>query len=237
MRSYYCLVLAVFLSLPVQAAESPNLEGLVEPNQLVEFSSQVPGIIEQLNVERGDRVSKGQVLATLKSGVEQAAVNLARARVDFGLRKAERNAELYKKKLISSHEKDEIETEIQLAQLELMVTQERLKLRTILSTTDGVVLERTGAPGEYVGEDPFLTIARINPLNIEVVVPIEYYGTIKKGQYAQVVLEEPVGGSYRAQVVIVDQVLDAASGTFGVRLRLPNSQMELPAGLKCQVTF
>ncbi|MCK4691101.1 MAG: biotin/lipoyl-binding protein, partial [Desulfuromonadales bacterium] len=112
---------------------------MIEPNELVEFSSQVPGIIEQINVERGDRVQRGQVLTQLKSGVEEAAVNLAKARVEFGLRKAERNEELYKKQLISSHEKDEIETEIQLAQLQLLETEERLKLRTIRSTIDGVV--------------------------------------------------------------------------------------------------
>ncbi len=47
-------------------------------------------------------------------------------------------------------------------------------------------------------------------------------------------LDAPVGGSYPAKVVIVDQVIDAASGTFGVRVELPNPKLELPAGLKCQ---
>lgn len=237
MKHFVFVVLIIFMSVPVYAGAVPVLEGLVEPNELVEFSSQVPGIIEQLNFERGDRVRQGEVIAQLKFGVEEAAVNLARARVEFGLRKAVRNEELYKKQLISRHEKDEIETEIQLARLELIETQERLKLRTILSTTDGIIVERTGAAGEYVGEEPFLVVARIDPLNVEVVVPVEYFGAIKKGQYAQVRLEEPVGGTYKAKVVIVDHVLDAASGTFGVRLELPNTKLKIPAGLKCQVTF
>jgi len=227
----------VFVSSPAFAVEVPSLEGMIEPNELVEFSSQVPGIIEQINVERGDRVQRGQVLTQLKSGVEEAAVNLAKARVEFGLRKAERNEELYKKQLISSHEKDEIETEIQLAQLQLLETEERLKLRTIRSTIDGVVVERIGAAGEYVGEEPFLIVARIHPLNVEVVVPVAYFGAINKGQHARVLLEEPVGGSYKAKVVIIDQVIDAASGTFRVRLELPNPKLILPAGLKCQVVF
>ncbi len=231
------VLLFVFLGVQVSAAELPSFDGLIEPNEMVEFSSQSPGIIEQVRVERGDFVRKGQVLATLKSGVELAAVNLARARVDFGVRKAERNEEMYIRKLISIKEKDEIETEIQLARLELQEAQERLKLRTILSTTDGFVFERSGAAGEYVGEDPFLTVARIDPLNVEVVVPFEFYGAIKKGQFAQVIIEQPVGGQYKAKVVIVDQVVDAASGTFGVRLQLSNPKMKLPAGLRCKVKF
>ena len=219
------------------AATLPVLEGLIEPSELVDFSSQVPGIIEELTVERGDLVKQGQVLARLKSGVEQAAVNLAQARVEFGQRKALRNEELYKKQLISQHEKDELETEIQLAQLELAEAEERLKLRTIRSTINGVVVERLGAAGEYVGEEPFLTVARLHPLHVEVVVPVMYLGMIVKGRTAQVILEEPLGESYRAKIVIVDQLVDAASGTFGVRLELSNAKLKLPAGLKCQVVF
>jgi len=217
--------------------ELPPLEGLLAPSELVDFSSQAPGILEQLTVERGDVVKKGQVLARLKSGVEKAVVNRAKARVEFGQRKAHRNEELYKKQLLSLHDKDELETEIQQAQLELIEAEERLKLRTILSTIDGVVVKRTGAPGEYVGEESFLTVARIDPLNIEVIVPAAFFGAIRTGSEAQVTMDKPIGGSYPAKVVIIDQVIDAASSTFGVRLELANPALKLPAGLKCQVSF
>ena len=49
--------------------------------------------------------------------------------------------------------------------------------------------------------------------------------------------EAPVNGAYQARVKVVDQVVDAASGTFGVRLELPNPGYRLPAGLKCKVRF
>jgi hypothetical protein len=49
--------------------------------------------------------------------------------------------------------------------------------------------------------------------------------------------EEPVGSRYTATVTVVDRVFDAASGTIGVRLEVPNPQYALPAGLKCQVRF
>lgn len=232
----YALIVIAMVS-PLWAQELPALEGLIEPHERVEFSSQVPGILEQVAVERGSHVQCGQVVARLKSGLEQAAVRLAEARVEFGKRKALRNSELYKKQLISIHEKDELETEIQLSELELDEAREQLALRTIISTVDGVVVERLGSPGEYVGDDPFLIVAQIDPLNVELVVPVEYFGFIKVGAPATVKLEQPIGGQYRARVVVVDQVIDAASGTFGVRLELPNPKLLLPAGLKCQVVF
>ncbi len=106
------LSMCVLLATSVIAAELPPLDGLVEPNDLVEFSSQVPGILESVAVERGARVDQDQVLAQLKSGVEKSAVKVAEARVEFGKRKSVRNSELYKKQLISIHDKDELETEI-----------------------------------------------------------------------------------------------------------------------------
>jgi RND family efflux transporter MFP subunit len=221
----------------VAAAELPPFEGLIEPRELVGFSSQVPGILEEVKVERGDRVSRNQVLARLKSGVEAAAVRLAEAKVEFGRRKVVRNEELYKKELISIHDKDELETQAQLAELELMEARERLALRTIRSTVDGVVVERKGAPGAYVGEDPFLTVARLDPLNVELVIPVDYFGAIQEGARVQVILEPPLGGTYSGTVVIVDRVVDAASGTFGVRVELPNPQLKIPSGLKCRVVF
>ncbi len=221
----------------VIATELPPMQGLIEPSELVEFSSQIPGIIEKITVKRGSHVHKGQVLVQLRSGVENAAVKLAEARVEFSMRKAERSRELFEKQLISVHDKDELETEIQLAELELALARARLALRTISSTIDGVVVDRTGTPGEYVGEEPFLTVAKIDPLHVELVIPVLFFGAIKVGTHVQVQPGQPVGGTYQATVVIVDQVIDAASGTFRVRLELPNPDLKLPAGLKCQVFF
>lgn len=237
MRIFIALLVIVIMPSILGAAEELSFEGLVEPQEVVEFSSHVPGILEEVTVDRGSWVKKGQVLARLKSGVERAAVELARARVEFNERKLERNERLYQKKLMSVHHKDETETEILLAELELKEAQERLNLRTIRSTVNGVVIERIGSPGEYVGEDPFLRIAQIDPLTVELVVPVEFYGSIKKGDIGTVQIEEPVGGTYQAKVTVVDKVIDAASDTFGVRLKLPNPEKKLPAGLKCRVTF
>ena len=48
---------------------------------------------------------------------------------------------------------------------------------------------------------------------------------------------EAPGGRYTATVTLVDRVIDAASGTFGVRLELPNPNLAIPAGAKCKVRF
>jgi len=49
--------------------------------------------------------------------------------------------------------------------------------------------------------------------------------------------QQPIGGAHAARVTVVDRVLDAASGTFGVRLALANPEGRIPAGIRCKVRF
>ncbi len=226
--------LCIAVALPAQAQQ---FECLLEPHELVKVSSPVAGLLASVDVERGDQVDKGQVIAKLKSNVEQAAVDLARARAEFGQRKVERNEELIKQSLISPSERDQLETDSRTAQLELKQAEAVLSQRIIKSPINGVVVERFLSAGEFVQNDPILKIAQLNPLNVEVIVPVSRLGNIHKGMTALVRPEALVNGDFKAKVVIVDRVIDAASGTIGVRLELPNPDYRIPAGLKCKVSF
>lgn len=236
-NSWILVAVALFVGAFLAEGRCSEFEGLIEPSEVIELSSQVSGILEEIIVERGDHVKAGQVVAKLHSGVEKAQVELAKARFEFQRRKSERNQELFEKELISVEERDQLLTEIEIAGLELKEAEERLAMRSIASPVTGVVTNRVLAPGEYIGEGHILTIACIDPLYVEVVVPARHYGRINKGVQAMVMPEESVGGSYKARVVIVDQIIDAASGTFSVRLFLDNSGLAIPAGLRCKVIF
>jgi len=222
---------------PAHAAVAESYECIIEPHVEVEVSSAVAGIVDTVDVERGDTVKKGQVLMRLVRGVELAAHDLAQARAEFAARKNERNADLVEERLISSNEKDQIETEALLAKLELRESTERLALRTVRSPIDGVVSDVDVAPGEYVSDHGVMKLAQLHPLNVEVVLPVGVFGQISKGMKGVVTPEKPFDRPVEATVVIVDRVVDAASGTLGVRLELPNADRVLPGGLKCTVSF
>ncbi len=241
-----------------------ELDGVIEPYMVVNVGSGVTGILQTVNVERGNFVRKGDVLATLQFGVEKAAMELARARaemeatiqsrkaqLEFLLRKNQQNEELYKKGAVAFSQKDEAETNRilaeqalqealenkRLADLELKRATEVFNRMTIRSPIQGVVVERFLSPGEYIENQSILKIAQIDPLNVEVIIPAALFLAIRVGEKAKVIPEAPIGGQYTAEVKIVDRVIDAASGTFGVRLELPNPNHKLPAGLKCKVIF
>jgi len=227
------IVLAAPAASPAAAPESLNC--ILEPHLEVDVGSPVFGILASVDVDRGDAVVKGQAIAQLESAAQAAGVRLAEARAEFNRRKVERNDELYRDELISIHEKDEIETQSVISDLELLEAREGLNMRTIRSPLDGVVVERFLSPGEYVQENPVVKLAQINPLNVEVIAPVALFGSVDVGSTAQLELAEPLGGNYEVRVVVVDRVIDAASGTFGIRLELPNPGNRIPSGLNCKV--
>ena len=135
----------------------------------------------------------------------------------------------------------QVEENMRLNELERQRAQALLDLRTIRSPITGVVVERLLSPGELVNESQIqiVTLAQIDPLSVEVIVPVGMRKTVAVGMGAAVTPEEPYRGGQplAAEVDVVDRVVDAASGTFRVRLKLPNPDNQLPAGLKCKVRF
>ena len=268
MKFMNILLTKIFILLAVVSvstgAKAVEFDGLIEPYRVVKVGSAVAGVLETVNVDRGDFVREGQFLAALQSGVERAAVEVARVRtemegemkgkkanLDFLTRKQSRNEQLFKEEVLPLSQMDEIETgrilaEMQhlealenkrLAEQELKRAMEVVNRMSIHSPINGVVMERLLSPGEYVETQPILKLAEIDTLNVEVIIPVAQYASIKVGMRAKVIPEAPIGGQYIAEVKIVDRVIDAASGTFGVRLELPNPNHRLPAGLKCKVIF
>ena len=238
MKIKFAAMIVFMLSAVACSVHATEYDCMIEPHSKVSFGTQVPGVLDEVLVERGDLIKKGQVLARLKSGQEEAVVAQQKTVLEFLKRKDERNKELFEKNLISAQEKDEIETEIKKTEALLKEAEERLKLRIIVSTINGVVTERSLNPGEYAGETTaILKAAEIDPLNVEAVLPIGRYIGIKRGMKAEIRPERPFGSVYYGEVVIIDKVADAASGTFGVRVKLDNKNYRLPAGLKGKIRF
>jgi RND family efflux transporter MFP subunit len=261
--TFESLLLMFLIPLSVNA-QSQEFDGLIEPRMVVKAGSGVYGIIDTVTVDRGDIVKAGQVVATLQSGVERATMELAQARaemdatikakkeeLEFAIRRQNRLKDLYDRKALPFNDWDDAETKRILAELQLAEALENRKLAemelrratevvnrmTVKSPVTGVVVERFLSPGEYIENQAILKLAQIDPLYVEVIMPVKMLGSVKVGMKGSVKPEAPVGGVYTAKVIVVDRVVDAASGTLGIRLELPNPEYRLPPGLKCKVAF
>jgi len=247
-----------------EAADYSGYDCLIEPNAVVDVTTREEGVIEEVAVQRGDTIKKGQVLARLESTVEKVAVDIARARAGMqsgvdsqkarvAYLKAQKGRidTLFEKKAIPFHEKDKANTDLILARAELREARENLQLaqlekeraegilarRTINSPIDGVVVNVLLDAGESVEEHSIMTIAEVDPLKVEVILPDKMYGLINIGTQAEVMPLIRGGEKRQTSVVVVDRVIDAASNTFGVRLEIENPAHEIPGGIRCDINF
>lgn len=246
------------------AAPLPAFDCLIEPELVADIGSPVDGVIAKFFVSKSDVVKRGQKLAQLNQSVNlstailakaqsemQEKINSKRAYLAFAERKLERIQKLYKQKAASSFEKDEAETELKLARSELKLARrekmlskleyqqsmQRLRERSIHAPFDGIVVKRYLALGESVKDKPIIRLAKINPLRVELILTSELFGLIKKDMVAEIIPELPQYKHRHAIVTVVDKLIDAASGTFGARLALPNPDYGIPSGLRCQAQF
>jgi len=238
-------------------------DGVIRPSATIPLGIPLEGRLATVLVDRGDPVRAGEVLASLECEVEEldlalaernaeriADVEAARVRIEHARAILESRQSLAG--LVSEEELRVLRTEERLAELALVEAEERrriaalevdrararLALRRIESPFDGVVMARHKSAGELIdAATPVLTVARIDPLHVETILPIEHLGSIAAGDEAIVVSSAPGTPEQRARVERVDAVVDAASHTFGVRLALPNPAGRIAAGVRCTVRF
>jgi RND family efflux transporter MFP subunit len=243
--------------------DSPaGFDCVITPSKTVDLGSPVPGQLHEVLVDRSDTVSAGQVVASLDSRLEKANLAIAniKAVTDTELRSREavyaidrrtekRLTSLAASNVASAQETDralrdarlsawrirQAKDDLRLYGLELARAEAMLDRRKIRSPIDGIVVARLHNPGEYIENQPLLRIVKLDPLYVEAILPMRLFRKVKPGMLASVIPEFESGSAYQATVALIDPMGDAGSGTFGVRLMLPNKDQAIPAGLKCRV--
>jgi RND family efflux transporter MFP subunit len=236
---------------------------LIEANSVIKLSSQSQGMLAKVNVRRGDAVRANVVVAELESAVERAMLHAAQlkaqtdalvkskaAELAFAEQRLARQQQLAARTISSPQLLEDAETRVAVARSELLQAEldrklsaidvERLEAmlerRLLRSPVDGVVAAVDMHPGEYADSSTVVaTIAEVQPLKVEVYLPTEAYPVVQVGMRAEIRPQEPIGGTYVAEVTSKDARIDAASGLFQIQLRLDNPENHVPAGLRCTV--
>lgn len=246
-RGHECLIE------PNQRIEIRSPVNAIIERVLVERGASVRA--NDLLVVLDDTVDQAALVGARQRAESKSELQVAQARVEYAREKFRRREDLRQQNYITAQDRDEAQAELRVAEAELALAVDNRKLagheaqrleavvrqRQLRAPFAGVVTERLQQPGElaFTGEGarPILKLAQTHPLRVEVVLPVALIGSIKPGRSAEIVPESPLKGSWRATVKVVDRVVDSASGSFGVRLELPNPAGEIPAGVKCRVRF
>lgn len=203
----------------------------VQANIVNNISPQTAGRIRKLNVEVGDFVSKGQVLAEIdRMQLEQAELKLKNDE-----RELERCRQLLNEGGLSQSDFDAMELAFKVSK----TSYDNLVENTILrSPVSGVITARNYDVGDmYTMSSPVYTVQQITPVKLLVAVSETDYTRISKGDKCVITADALPGESFRGSVVRIYPVMDPSSHTFNVEVQVPNANARLRPGMYARVSL
>ncbi len=204
----------------------------LEAEEDAQVVAKVGGEIVAIEVEEGDQVKAGQVLARLDGDrlrleLERSKANLQKLEQEY-----KRNLDLYEKGLVSSgayeglkFELDALKSAFRLAQLELNYT-------VIRAPIDGVISQRQVKVGNTItANTPLFRIVDLDPLLAYLYVPEREFRKLIAEQQAMVQVDALPGRQFQARIARISPVIDANSGTFKVTLEVVDTTRSLKPGM------
>ena len=210
---------------PQTATYTSTVQAYVKNN----IAPQMAGRITKINVEIGDNVKKGQVLAEMdKSQLLQAQLQLANQEVELQRLKA-----LYDAGGISKSDYDAVEMSYNIAKTQV----ENLVENTILrSPVDGVVTARNYDAGDmFAMSAPIYVVEQIKPVKILVAISESEYTKVKKGDSVEIVADALPEITFYGKIEKIYPTIDPTTRTFNVEVVVANNYSTLRPGMFARV--
>jgi RND family efflux transporter MFP subunit len=211
--------------------------GRIEAGDELVLSFKVGGVVESVQVDTGDRVRAGQILARLDrteagAAAERAAQALAKAERDLA-----RADELANRQLIAQRERDDAETARDVAAAATRAAGFDLAFATITATSDGRVKARLARPGEIVapGQPVLAVAAEGRGWLLKAALADRDALRLAVGDPAEASADALPGVRFTARVARIAGAADPRSGTFEVEFAVDDPDALLRSGLLARI--
>jgi RND family efflux transporter MFP subunit len=235
------LVTRVRRAAPSRSLDQPaRIHGFIETPVYAKIS----GYLKTIDVDKGDRVKKGQVLATLESPELDQQVANARANYDLQVLTNQRNQELVKQALIAQQVADESRAAMQQGKATLDQLLALQSYEVIRAPFDCIVTARNVDPGALIPQattpangTPIVTLATLRPVRVYADVPQSAAPLIQNGDPATLIVTEFPGRAFKGSVTRHPDALQPATRTMLAEVDVPNEDEALLPGMYAKVTF
>ena len=186
--------------------------------------------IKKINVEVGDFVKKGQVLAEMDQiQLQQAELQMQNKEVEY-----QRLKGLYEVGGLSKSDLDAIELSYKVSKTQYENLLENSVLR---SPVNGVITARNYDVGDmYAMAAPLFTVEQIVPVKLLVAISESDYSKVKKGDKVEVVADALTGKVFDGKIKKIYPTIDPATRTFTAEVVVNNPKKELRPGMFARVT-
>ncbi len=196
------------------------------------------GRLTEVLISAGQKVKAGDLLVRLESASEQIAYDKAKVAYDDAKRTLDRSEQLVKANSISATQMQQAQLAADTAELTMRSAEVDLKNRTVLAPIAGTVgIVQVNLGNEVTAQTVIATIEDDSAILVNYWLPETLVGAVHPGDPVQAVPVARPGQVIEAQVVAIDNRVDAASGTYEVQARLPNPDGSLRPGMSFSVAM
>lgn len=203
-----------------------TIEGDVKNN----IAPAAPSRIDEIFVEVGDNVRKGQKLVQMdETNLKQMELQIKNMEVEFN-----RIDQLYKVGGVSKSEWDNLNIQLEVNKTAYKTLLENTQL---LSPIDGVVTARNYDNGDLYGGQPVLVVQRITPVKLTINVSENYFSKVSKGDAVTIELDAYPGEKFSGKVSLIHPTIDANTHTFPAEIIVANSNKKIRPGMFARATL
>jgi len=219
-----------YVVVPVQMNELIYSTGSLIPDEEVELAFEASGKVVGLYFSEGRRVSKGELLAKINDKPLQAQLLKLQAQLKLTKEREFRQRQLLERDAISQESYDQVVTEQQSLEADIMLVEARISETELRAPFDGIVGLRMISEGAFATtQTKIVTLVKTQPLKVEFSVPERYAGEISPGFPISFVIDG-IPKTFTANVYAVDPEVDMQTRTITVRALYPNHDQELKPG-------
>lgn len=221
----------------IEQSQVLTYSGTIEPHNTAQIGFAVPGVVNNVAVQEGQYVNKGQLLATIDATEYINALTIANASLEQAEDMYQRLNELYQKGSLPEKDYIEIRTKLAQARANKTINAKRIADSRLYAPMAGIItakqVERgsTAAPGV-----PAFTIIKTDMVYAKISVAENEVGSLKKGMKATI--EVPtIHKTLAGKISIINPQADPTSKTYAVKAQLTNNGQELLPGMIANVTI
>ena len=210
--------------------------GTIEAAQTIPLTFQSSGIVEQVLVQEGDVVRKGQLLAVVNKTDNQSLYNSSLATYQQAKDAYDRLKQVYQQGSLSEVKWVEMETNLKQAESQLELARHSLDKCNLYAPVSGVVGSRNVEPGQSsISSFSPIELVKIETVLVKISVPENEIGKIRKGMSATFTISALNNKSFEGTITSIGVIADQFSRTYEVKMKVNNSNLEMKPGMVCDV--
>lgn len=223
---------------PADISEARSFSGTVQESSGSTISFATAGTIQRMNVQTGDRVAKGQLIATVDDSQLRHAYDISKATLDEAQDAYNRMKKLHDAGSLPDMKWVEVENALRQAKSAEAIARKALNDAALYAPMSGYVADKLADAGQVVAPGiPVVKIVTIDPVKVNISVPENEIASINEGRGSSITVSALGGAAFSGKVKEKGVSANPLTRSYDVKIEVSNPEHRLLPGMICDVVL